>query len=208
MAIERAEQIYSSYSGVYDLLFDAILQPGRNRAIAAMSLEPGDDVLEVGVGTGLSLPLYPDHCQVTGIDISMPMLRKATGKVIRLGRSNVVLRRMSAERLKWPEASFDKVLLSYVISCVEQPGPVIREVHRVCKPGGRVLFLNHFHSGNRLVAWGERRLTPISKRLGFVLDMPISIIAGSGLFRIESVERVNLLGLWSLVICEPLPRAG
>jgi len=208
MSIERAEQIYSSYSGVYDLLFDTILQPGRRRAISAMAIQPGDQILEVGVGTGLSLPLYPDHCHLTGIDISLPMLRKAADKVARLGLTNVSLRRMPAELLAWPAATFDKVLLSYVISCVERPEQVIREVHRVCRPGGRVLFLNHFLSRNRLMAWGERKLTPLSKNLGFVLDMPISLITGSGLFRVEKIERVNLLGLWSLVICEPLARDG
>lgn len=204
MSIERAEQIYSSYSGVYDLLFDAILQPGRKRAIAAMEIQRGDSILEVGVGTGLSLPLYPEGCRVTGIDISLPMLNKAAEKVMKLGRSNVDLRRMSAERLKWPDATFDHVLLSYVISCVEKPEQVIAEVHRVCKPGGRVLFLNHFHSGNRLVAWGERQLTPLTKRLGFVLDLPFSVVTGSGLFKVERIDRVNLLGMWSLAICTPI----
>lgn len=206
MSIERAEEIYSSYSGVYDLLFDTILQPGRRRAIAAMAIERGDNILEVGVGTGLSLPLYPDGCHVTGIDISLPMLQKAADKIVKLGKANVDLKRMPAERLKWPDGTFDKVLLSYVISCVEEPVQVVAEVHRVCKPGGRVLFLNHFHSSNPIMAWGERRLTPLSKRLGFVLDLPLRVITDSGLFHIERIERVNLLGLWSLVICEPVPR--
>lgn len=201
MTIERVEKIYSSYSGVYDLLFDAILQPGRKRAIAAMSIEPGDQILEVGVGTGLSLPLYPEGCHVTGIDISLPMLHKAAEKTVAYGISNVELKRMSAEHLKWPGATFDRVLLSYVISCVERPEQVVREVHRVCKPGGLVLFLNHFHSRNPILRWGERTLTPLSKRLGFVLDLPIDVITSTGLFRVERVERVNLFGLWSLVIC-------
>ncbi len=202
MSIERVEEIYSSYSGIYDLLFDAILQPGRRRAIDAMEIEPGDDILEVGVGTGLSLPLYPSEgCQVTGIDISAPMLRRAADKVVSLGRTNVVLKQMSAERLKWPDATFDKVLLSYVISAVENPLQVIREVHRVCRPGGRVLFLNHFHSRNRILAWGERRLNPLARRLGFVLDLPLSLVTGSGLFEVERIERANLFGLWSLVSC-------
>src|SRR5678815_1088280 len=207
MSIERVEQIYSSYSGVYDLLFDAILQPGRKHAIAAMEIQRGDSILEVGVGTGLSLPLYPEGCHVTGIDISLPMLNKAAEKVMKLGRSNVDLRRMSAERLKWPDATFDHVLLSYVISCVEKPEQVIAEVHRVCKPGGRVLFLNHFHSGNRLVAWGERRLTPLTKRLGFVLDLPFKVVKDSGLFDVERIDRVNRLGMWSLAICTHISAA-
>lgn len=201
MTIERAEEIYSSYSGVYDLFFDTILHPGRRRAIATLAIEPGENILEVGVGTGLSLPLYPDWCHVTGIDISLPMLHRAAEKIVALGRGNIELKRMSADHLKWPEAAFDKVLLSYVISCVEKPEQVVAEVHRVCKPGGRVLFLNHFHSGNRILSWGETRLTPLSRRLGFVLDMPLSIVTGSGLFEVERIERANLFGLWSLVTC-------
>lgn len=201
MTVERAEQIYSSYSGVYDLLFDAILQPGRRRAVEAMAIEAGDNILEVGVGTGLSLPLYPEVCRVTGIDISLPMLQKAAEKVESLGMANVELKRMSAEHLKWPEGTFDKVLLCYVISCVERPEQIIKEVHRVCRPGGRVLFLNHFHSRNRLLRWGEKRLNPLSKRLGFVLDLPLNVVTESGLFEVNRIDRVNLFGLWSLVSC-------
>jgi len=203
MAIERAEQIYSSYSGVYDLLFDTILQPGRKRAIEAMAIRPGDAILEVGVGTGLSLPYYPTDCRLTGIDISGPMLRHAGERSDALPDLDVDLIQMSAERLLWPEATFDKVLLPYVISCVADPAKVLSEVHRVCRPGGRVYFLNHFHSRNRIMAWGGRRLTPLSRKLGFVLDMPFEVVTGSGLFTVERIEKVNLLRLWSLVTCIP-----
>ena len=203
--MERVERIYSSYSGIYDFVFDAILQPGRRRAITALDIKPGDEILEVGVGTGLSLPLYPEACHLVGIDISDGMLARASRRAARMHRNNVELRRMSAHRIRYPEASFDRVLLSYVISAVEDPGQVIREVHRVCKPGGRVIFLNHFASRSRLLAACERRLTPITRRLGFRLDLPIETLTSSGLFRIESHERVNALGLWSLVRCSPLP---
>lgn len=201
MAIERAEKIYSTYSGVYDLLFDAALQPGRRRAVAALGIEPGDEVLEVGVGTGLSLPLYPDTCHVTGIDISLPLLRRAAARAAGLGRVDVTLRRMSAERLAWPDAAFDRILLSYVISAVEKPDQVIREVWRVCRPGGRVIFLNHFASRARPVAAIERRLTPLTRRLGWVLDFPAERVTDGGRFEIERVERVNLGGYWSMVVC-------
>jgi phosphatidylethanolamine/phosphatidyl-N-methylethanolamine N-methyltransferase len=201
MAVEHAERIYSSYSGVYDYLFDTILQPGRRRAVQALAIQEGDKILEVGVGTGLSLPLYPEGCRVTGIDISAPMLEKASERVDSLGIDHVDLRLMSAERLEWPDGAFDKVLLPYVISCVENPDRVIHEVHRVCRPGGHVFFLNHFQSPRRLVAWGERRLTPLSRRMGFVLDLPIATVTASGLFEVVGIERVNILGLWSLVDC-------
>jgi phosphatidylethanolamine/phosphatidyl-N-methylethanolamine N-methyltransferase len=203
--MERVDRIYSSYSGIYDLVFDAILQPGRRCAVAAMAIKPGDEILEVGVGTGLSLPLYPEGCRVVGIDISSGMLARAERRLARLGRHDVTLRAMSAHHIRYPEATFDCVLLSYVISTVEDPDRVVREVHRVCRPRGKVIFLNHFASRRRLVAAGERRLTPLTRRLGFRLDLPIETITRSGLFRVERHERVNALGLWSLVVCLPQP---
>ena len=209
--MERVERIYSSYSGVYDLLFDAILNPGRRRAVDAMGAAAGQHVLEVGVGTGLSLPLYPEGCHVSAVDISRAMLRKARERVDdpRQGvRADVELRQMSAERLQLPDHSYDRVLLSYLISCVDRPDHVVSEVHRVCAPEGRVLFLNHFGARGRLWARMERALTPFSRRLGFVLDMPLDVITRTGLFRIERIERVNVARLWTLAVCAPLPRPG
>ena len=201
MSVQRAEQIYSSYSGVYDLIFEAILEPGRKRAIEALEAKPGEAVLEVGIGTGLSLPYYPHGCLIAGIDISSTMLEKAASKLASLGRDDVSLQRMSAEALDFPDSTFDKILLSHVISCVENPRQVVEEVHRVCRPGGRVVFLNHFGSGNRIVARGERYLNPLSRKMGFVLDIPLNMVTDCGLFRIESVEKVNLLGVSSVVSC-------
>jgi phosphatidylethanolamine/phosphatidyl-N-methylethanolamine N-methyltransferase len=202
MSVQRPEQIYSSYSHVYDLFFDTLLEPGRRRAIEALRIEPGDTILEVGVGTGLSLPYYPRSCHIIGIDISSTMLANARRKVRDLGRDDTVtLQRMSAEVLEYEDGCFDKVLLSHVISCVENPRRVIEEIHRVCRPRGRTVFLNHFKSRNRLVARGEHHLTPLTRRLGFVLDIPMSMVTESGLFRIEMIERVNLLGSSSVVSC-------
>jgi len=209
--MERVERIYSSYSGVYDLLFDAILHPGRRRAVEAMDLAPGHRVLEVGVGTGLSLPLYPEECHVTAVDISRAMLRRARERVDdpRQGcRAAIDLRQMSAERLQLPGGAFDRVLLSYLISCVDRPDQVVAEVHRVCAPEGRVLFLNHFAARGRAWSRVERTLTPLSRWLGFVLDMPLDVITRTGLFRIERVERVNAARLWTLAVCAPLPRTS
>jgi phosphatidylethanolamine/phosphatidyl-N-methylethanolamine N-methyltransferase len=209
MTLEGVERIYTSYSDVYDLFFDTILAPGRRRAIEAMGLRPGHRVLEVGVGTGLSLPMYPAGCRVTGIDISEAMLDRARGRIAGLPdgtRRGFELRRMSAESLEADDGAFDRVLLSYVISCVEHPDEVVREVHRVCAPGGRVLFLNHFASRTRPIAWAEKRLSRLTRRLGFVLDLPREVITRTGLFDIERIERVNYPGFWTLAVCVPRPR--
>jgi len=201
-SVQRAEQIYSSYSHVYDLFFDSLLEPGRRRAIEALDVAPGDRVLEIGVGTGLSFPFYPPGCDITGIDISATMLAKARRKAADLHRNDITLVKMSAEALQYDDATFDKVILSHVISCVENPLRVIEEAHRVCSPGGRVVFLNHFRSHNTIVARGEHHLNPLTRKLGFVLTIPLRMITESGLFECESVERVNILGVSSVVSCK------
>ena len=204
MSVQHAERIYSSYSHVYDLVFDAVLEPGRRRAIDALALQRGDRVLEVGIGTGLSLPHYPRHCNIVGIDISATMLAKASRKARHLGRDDVRLMRMSASAIAFPAATFDRVLLSHVIGSVEEPRSVLREVHRVCRSRGRVVLLNHFRSSNPIVARGEEHLTPLTRKLGFVLTIPLELLEEEGLFAIESVEKVNLLGVSSLVCCTRL----
>jgi phosphatidylethanolamine/phosphatidyl-N-methylethanolamine N-methyltransferase len=196
---ERAERIYTTYSGVYDLLFDTILHPGRERAVEALKVRPGDRVLEVGVGTGLSLLFYPSHCEVTGIDISAAMLEKAEKRARELGMRNLVLLRMEAEHLTLADASFDRVLASYVISTVADPRRVVQELWRVCRPGGTVVILNHFRSPNRILASAERALTPLTRRLGFVLDLGLEGIVGNGHFTLDGIEKVNLPPLWSVV---------
>ena len=200
MRIENVERIYDSYSGIYDLLFKSLLQPGRRRAVSALRIEPGDRILEVGVGTGLSLPYYPPHCEITGIDISGEMLKHAEGRARELGLRGARFLRMGAERMDLPTAAFDRVLASYVLSTVSDPDRVLGELWRVCRPGGTVVILNHFRSSNRIVALGERALTPISRRIGFVLDLSLEGIMDGRSFDVESVERVNSPPLWSLVV--------
>jgi len=205
MSVQRAEQIYSSYSHVYDLFFDAVLEPGRRRAIDALALRRGDRVLEVGIGTGLSLPHYPQRfCDIFGIDISATMLSKAAHKVDELGRTDVSLMRMSADAIAFPDATFDRILLSHVIGSVSEPRRVLAEVHRVCRRGGRVVFLNTFKSRNPIVARGEHHLTPLTRKLGFVLTIPLDLLEENRLFQLDSVEKVNLLGVSSLVCCTRL----
>ncbi len=200
MSAESVERIYDSYSGVYDLLFNSVLQPGRERAVHSLGIEPGDRVLEVGVGTGLSLPYYPSYCEVTGIDLSAAMLKRAEERARELGMRRARLLRMGAERMSLPDACFDRVQATYLLSTVPEPAKVLSEIWRVCRPGGTVGILNHFQSRNRLVALGEKVFTPLSRKLGFVLDLHLDQVIGDGRFTVESVERVNNPPLWSLVI--------
>src|SRR5262249_17118758 len=138
------ESVYARLAPLYDLLYGATLQPGRRRAMARLAPEPGERILEVGVGTGVGLIAYPPGCRVVAIDLSAPMIERAA---MRLGRNrieHVTLGRMDAARLAFPDAMFDAVYAPYVINVVSDPVQTAREMLRVCRPGGRMVLLNHF----------------------------------------------------------------
>src|SRR4051794_6017582 len=153
-------RVYENIAWFYDLTFGPALHPGRVDAIERMGIKPGDRVLEVGVGTGINTALYPPDCAVTGIDFSSSMLEKAHDRIARKGVRNVRLLQMDAQNMKFADDSFDIVYAPYVISVVPDPVAVTREMRRVCKPGGRIVILNHFLSSNSFVARIERGISP------------------------------------------------
>jgi phosphatidylethanolamine/phosphatidyl-N-methylethanolamine N-methyltransferase len=174
MQIESVKAAYRRYAGVYDAVFGPVLQPGRKAVVQALRLRSGERVLEVGVGTGLSLPLYPRDVTITGIDVSSEMLEKARRRVARRRLANVeALLEMDAERMSFADASFDKVVAMYVVSVVERPAALLEELHRVCRPNGEIFLVNHVRSDNRFVAAVEKGLARFSDKLGFHPDFEL-----------------------------------
>ena len=193
--------VYDKLAKVYDFTFGPTLHPGRVQAIQRMGIRPGDRVLEVGVGTGINASLYPRDCAVTGIDLSSSMLEKARERVARKDIRHVRLLEMDAASMQFADNSFDIVYAPYLISVVPDPVAVAREMHRVCRPGGRVIFLNHFRSPNRLLAWVERAISPFTVHIGFKSDLDLpAFLAQAGLQPV-SIEKVNIPRIWSLVTC-------
>jgi phosphatidylethanolamine/phosphatidyl-N-methylethanolamine N-methyltransferase len=193
--------VYDKLASVYDLIFGPTLHAGRVQAIQRMGIKPGDRVLEVGVGTGINAALYPRDCAVTGIDLSESMLEKARDRIARKGISNVQLIEMDAARLRFADGTFDIVYASYLINCVSDPIAVAREMSRVCRPGGRVIFLNHFRSSNSVMASVQRVLSPFTVHLGFKSDFDLpAFLAQAGLVPV-STEKVNIPRVCSLVTC-------
>jgi phosphatidylethanolamine/phosphatidyl-N-methylethanolamine N-methyltransferase len=181
MHIEAAREAYRRYAGVYDALFGPILQPGRRAVIEALGCLPGERVLEVGVGTGLSLPMYPTWTRITGIDVSREMLEKARQRVARKGLANVKgLVEMDAEHMTFADASFDRVVAMYVVSVVQYPERVMAELRRVCRPGGEILVVNHVRSRNPLLGAIEKGLAPLSAKLGWHPDFELDRISAAG----------------------------
>jgi len=191
MQIEAVKTAYRRYAAVYDAVFGPVLQPGRKAVVQALGLRPGDRVLEVGVGTGLSLPLYPRDARITGIDVSREMLEKARRRVARRHLANVeALLEMDAEHMSFPDASFDKVVAMYVVSVVERPDRLLEELHRVCKPHGEIFLVNHVRSDNRFVAAVEKSLARFSDKLGFRPDFELRDMVSS-VDQLTELSRIN-----------------
>jgi phosphatidylethanolamine/phosphatidyl-N-methylethanolamine N-methyltransferase len=192
MHVETVKTAYRRYAGVYDALFGPVLQAGRKAVLEALRLKPGDRVLEVGVGTGLALSMYPDSVKVTGIDLSREMLDKARARVARLGLTNVeALLEMDAEKTSFPDASFDKVVAMYVMPVVRDPAAVLEEFHRVCKADGEIYIVDHVKSDNRVIRAFEMGLARFSNQIGFRPDFELrELVNGAG--EIDEVARINV----------------
>lgn len=195
------DRVYAKLTPFYDILFGPILQPGRVKAIAHMQLRPGDRVLEVGAGTGINAPLYPRDCEVTAIDLSAPMLEKARERIARHGLRNIRLLETDAAQLTFADNSFDRVYAPYTISVVHDPVRVALEMKRVCRPGGRIVILNHFRSRHPLLSRIERAISPLTIHIGFKADLDMRAFLTQAGLRPASVEKVNFPRIWSLITC-------
>jgi phosphatidylethanolamine/phosphatidyl-N-methylethanolamine N-methyltransferase len=195
------ERVYEKLANVYDLVFGPTLHPGRLVAIDRMGIRPGDRVLEVGVGTGINTSLYPANCQVTGIDLSSSMLEKARERVAREALRNVRLIEMDAANLTFGDDSFDIVYAPYLVSVVPDPVKVVREMRRVCKPGGKIIVLNHFRSANPILSRIERAISPFTVHIGFKSDLDLPGFLAQAELQPVSIQKVNVPRIWSLVTC-------
>ncbi len=193
--------VYEKLASVYDFTFGPSLHPGRIQAIQRMGIKPGDRILEVGVGTGINLALYPSGCAITGIDLSGPMLEKARERAAKKVVGGVRLLEMDAADIKFPDNSFDIVYAPYLISVVPDPVRVANEMYRVCRVGGKVILLNHFRSPNPILSRIERMISPLTVHIGFKADLDLpAFLAQAGLNPV-SIQKVNVPRIFSLVTC-------
>ena len=156
-------------------------------------------VLEVGVGTGLALPHYPEGSEIIGIDLSPHMLERAQAQANRLPRHRIALHRMDAENLSFPDDSFDCVTVPYVLSVTPNPDRLVSELRRVCKKDGRIIIVNHF-SGSRFWWLMERAVRSVADKVGFRADFEYERHILSHDWQVVSVTSVNLFGLSKLVV--------
>jgi phosphatidylethanolamine/phosphatidyl-N-methylethanolamine N-methyltransferase len=191
---------YRRWAGVYDHVFGGVSSVGRWRAVAQVNRLPGRDVLEVGVGTGLALPRYAPDKRVTGIDLSAEMLAQARKRVAASGLTNVAdLRELDAEATDFPDASFDVAVAMFVASVVPNPRRLLAEMRRVVRPGGNILFVNHFAAERGPRWWIEWAMAPASRALGWHPDFAMqALFSRDDLARMRA-DPVPPLGIFTLV---------
>ena len=208
---EMVETAYDRWAPIYDLVFGGVFSKGRRAAIQATN-HIGGRVLEVGVGTGISLPQYAPNLRIFGTDISEGMLRKAKARVADLRLKNVEgLAVMDAEKLEFPDDSFDVVMAQYVVTAVPNPEAAMDEFARVLRPGGEIILLSRVSADAGLRHFIERRLQPVVRQLGFRTDFAWSRYTqwAAGAHEVELVERrpVPPFGHFSLIRFRKLPPA-
>ncbi|NDW52067.1 class I SAM-dependent methyltransferase [Aliiroseovarius sp. PrR006] len=202
MDIKAVQASYARWAPVYDKTFGAITNAGRRRAVDYIN-NRGGNILEVGVGTGLSLAHYSPAMKVTGIDFSEEMLQKARDKVQALGLGQVKeLRQMDARELDFPDNHFDTIAAMHVLSVVPEPEKVMAEIARVCKPGGKIVITNHFQRSKGAIASLERLIAPFANTIGWHSDFEIETVLHEETLTLEEQRSLPPLGMMTFLVLQ------
>jgi phosphatidylethanolamine/phosphatidyl-N-methylethanolamine N-methyltransferase len=203
MDLRDTVRTYRLFSGSYDFVFGPVFHPGRKEAVRIVNDRPGQRILEVGVGTGLSLPFFRADSHLTGVDISEEMLAKARRRVENERLAHVDgLHVMDAEHLDFEDNSFDAVLALYVASVVPSPARFAAEMRRVCIPGGTIVLVNHFTSDNWALRFMEEKwLAHLARHIGFHADFPLETFLRDSKLAVREIRPSNLFGYWRLLRC-------
>lgn len=200
-------RIYSTFASLYDAIFDRVFSPRIFRVVEEIGVQEGDRVLEVGVGTGLSLGAYPSKCDFVGIDLSPDMLAKARRKAIAAGMRNADLREADALDLPFADDSFDIVTSFHVVSVVPDPQQAVREMLRVVRPGGTIAIINHFRSPRPVIARLVDQLDPVTRKLGWSTRLAVEDLLQDTSLELEQRYKTSETSLFTILVGRA-PAAG
>jgi phosphatidylethanolamine/phosphatidyl-N-methylethanolamine N-methyltransferase len=201
MQESSTKKIYDIHSMFYDATFGRLVCRRIARAISHMNLGADDRVLDLGVGTGVSLNYYPmDRGRIVGVDLSSGMLREARKKIREQGRNNAQVFQADALTLPFADNTFDHVFISHVISVVSDPCRLVQEAQRVAKPSSRIVIVNHFQSTNRFIALIEKWLCPLCTKLGWRSDLALQDLIRQTGAEVDYRYKLESIDLWETVV--------
>jgi phosphatidylethanolamine/phosphatidyl-N-methylethanolamine N-methyltransferase len=200
MQENSTRKIYDVHAMFYDATFGRLVRRRIERAIHHMNIGKDDLVLDLGIGTGVSLNYYPSHARLVGIDLSGGMLREARKKIRDMGLNQASVFQANALELPFADSSFDHIFISHVISVVSDPVRLVREAQRVAKPGARIVIVNHFQSTNRFIALVEKWLCPLCTKLGWRSDLALHDLIRSTGVEIDYRYKLESIDLWETVV--------
>lgn len=193
-------KLYSDFAPLYDKTFGKIFSFRLKRIIGDLHIPRGARVLEVGAGTGTSFPAYPRHCEVIGIDLAPDMLARAQGKIQENGWLHLKVMEMDALNLEFPDDSFDYVMAFHVVTVVPDPVRMIEEAKRVCRPGGRIVIVNHFTSDFPLLGFLTETLDPVTRRLGWRTNLRLRPFIEATELEVEKAYKLTKLSLYTVLV--------
>lgn len=193
-------KLYSEFAPLYDRVFGKIFYSRLERVIEDSHIPRGAKVLEVGAGTGTSFPAYPTHCQVTGIDLAPDMLTRARQKITENGWTHIKVLEMNALALNFPDSSFDFVMAFHVVTVVPDPVAMINEAQRVCKPGGKIVIVNHFTSDVPVLGSVTRSLDPLTRWLGWRTDLKLKAFIETTNLTVERIYKISKASLYTVLV--------
>lgn len=193
-------KLYSDLAPLYDKVFGKIFYSRLRWVIETLQIPNGAKVLEVGAGTGTSFPAYPRHCEVVGIDLAPDMLARARGKIQKNGWTHLKVLEMNALQLDFPDNSFDYVMAFHVVTVVPDPIKMIEEAKRVCRPGGKIVIVNHFTSEFPLVGALTEAVDPITRRLGWRTKLRLKPFVEETGLKLETAYKLSKLSLYTVLV--------